>query len=346
MIYRTRRLLFLLCAAVLLGGCAGSHVLARADGLDASLAGAVAWYAPAVENDRTALARWRGSVGPPLVRAAPSAMASGGAEVTVVSWNTAVGDADVIAMVRDVARGREGQPLVLLLQEVYRRGEHVPRALADDAVFARRLGRPAGPPADVDSIAAALGMSVYYVPSMRNGGPESDEDRGNAILANVPLTRLEAIELSFENQRRVAVAAVISGTTGSGAPWQLRIVSAHLDNTVPRRLWIASEYGRARQARGLVALLDGVVPTVLGGDFNTWFGFSDQAYVETLRAFPQTPATDRRATFRGLLRLDHQFHRLPAGWTASVRRLDDRYGSDHSPLVGTIRVGRGAELPE
>jgi endonuclease/exonuclease/phosphatase family metal-dependent hydrolase len=249
----------------------------------------------------------------------------------------AVGDGDIVSLVRDVGRGREGQPLVLLLQEVYRCGEPVPRSLALDAAFARRLGGGGDRrPSDVGAVAAALGMSVYYVPSMRNGGHDSDEDRGNAILANVPLSGLEAIELPFENQRRVAVAATVAGTTAAGAPWRLRVVSAHLDNTVPRRAWIASEYGRARQARGLVALLDGDAPTVLGGDFHPWFGFVDQVYVETARAFPQTPSTDRRATFRGLLRLDHQFHRLPAGWSASVRRADDRYGSDHSPLVGTI----------
>ena len=78
---------------------------------------------------------------------------------------------------------------------------------------------------------------------------------------------------------------------------------------------------------------------VLAGDFNTWFGFADRAYLELARAFPQTRVTDTRRTFEGLLRLDHFFYRLPDGWSAGFRRADSRYGSDHSPLVGTVTVG-------
>ena len=175
---------------------------------------------------------------------------------------------------------------------------------------------------------------------MRNGRPsESDEDRGNAILANIPLSDLSAIELPFERQRRVAVAATIAGTSTRGLPWSLRVVSAHLDNIVGvRRGWVAgAEYARARQARGLVSLLDPRAPTLLAGDFNTWFGFSDQAYRETASAFPQTRVSDRRATFLGLLRLDHLFFRLPEGWRAEFHREEERFGSDHYPLVATIR---------
>ena len=105
-------------------------------------------------------------------------------------------------------------------------------------------------------MAQRLGLNVYYVPSMRNGGPTSDEDRGNAILSSLPLTDLRAIELPFERQRRVAVSATIAGRTTSGTPWQVRLVSAHLDNmSTIRRAWIGAEYGRARQARELAAAL-------------------------------------------------------------------------------------------
>lgn len=228
---------------------------------------------------------------------------------------------------------------MLLLQEVYRRGPSVPRLLAAGAAFAQRLGGSNGATraSDVDETASALGMRAYYVPSMRNGGPDSDEDRGNAILSNVPLERLTAVELPFEKQRRVAVAADVRGTSPDGSAWTLRVVSAHLDNAVPRRGWVGSEYGRARQARALVDFLRDEPATVLAGDFNTWFGFSDQAFIETSLAFPQTVTTDTRATFRGMLRLDHVFYRLPARWQRTLRRADDRFGSDHSPLVGTIR---------
>jgi endonuclease/exonuclease/phosphatase family metal-dependent hydrolase len=198
---------------------------------------------------------------------------------------------------------------------------------------------------EIDDVAAALGLHAYYVPSMRNGAPGiSDEDRGNAILSTMPLSELAAIELPFERQRRVAVAATVAGTTLDGRPWQLRLVSAHLDNMGgPRRLWFAgAEFGRARQARSLVTALRGTAPLVLGADMNTWFGFRDSAYATAAKAFPQTRVTDRRATFRGMLRLDHLFFRLADGWTAGFRRMDDSFESDHHPLIGTIEFASSA----
>jgi endonuclease/exonuclease/phosphatase family metal-dependent hydrolase len=191
----------------------------------------------------------------------------------------------------------------------------------------------------VEDIARATGLSAYYAPSMRNGSPlDSDEDRGNAILANVRMGDLAAIELPFERQRRVAIAATVGGTLATGEPWSLRLVNAHLDNVVGlRRLWIfGSEHARARQARALVDYLAGTDTALLAGDFNTWFGFADRAYTAAAHAFPEWPATDRRATFRGVLRLDHMFFRLPDGWSATFRRADGRYGSDHFPLVATL----------
>jgi endonuclease/exonuclease/phosphatase (EEP) superfamily protein YafD len=118
------------------------------------------------------------------------------------------------------------------------------------------------------------------------------------------------------------------------------VASVHLDNLVgPRRVWVAGgEFARVRQLRGVLALLDGESPAILGGDLNTWFGFSERAVAEALRAFPQTVAADARPTFLGLLRLDHLFWRLPDGWAFRYRRLDHRFGSDHYPLAGTLRV--------
>lgn len=334
-----RRTSLFVCLAAVLAGCAGGHALSRLDGVESALDHPIAWFSPAVDSDRAALARWRASVGPPVVRTVPASSVSPSDEITVVSWNTALGAADVVGFVQQLPAAREGRPLVLLLQEVYRRGDVVPRKFAPGSAFARRLGGALGLTSnDIDSIAAALGMTAYYVPSMRNGGLDSNEDRGNAILANIPMSNLEAIELPFERQRRVALAAAVQGLTTDGQRWTLRVVSAHLDNTVARRAWIGSEYGRARQARGLVSWLQGDAPTVLGGDFNTWFGFSDQAFLETALAFPQTPTGDRRATFLGMLRLDHLFYRLPAGWQARAVRAEHRFGSDHSPLIGTIRL--------
>ena len=106
------------------------------------------------------------------------------------------------------------------------------------------------------------------------------------------------------------------------------------------RGWIlGGEFGRLRQARALVELLRGEEIVVFGGDFNTWFGGAEPAYREIRKAFPNGAAPDTRATFLGLLRLDHVFFRIPVSWSADFRRADERYGSDHYPLFATVRLG-------
>jgi endonuclease/exonuclease/phosphatase family metal-dependent hydrolase len=319
-----------------LAGCVGAHGLAPRDTV---ALGPVRWFTPSAQGDRVALGRWRSSVGEPLVSDPAATAVVAGNELTVISWNIAVGDGDIERFVTGL---RRDAPLVLLLQEAYRAGPGVPRLLSPDAIYAGHLGAVRPGRSDIQKVAERLGLRVYYVPSMRNGAPTlSDEDRGNAILSNLPLSDLSAIELPFERQRRVAIAATVTGQSSYGATWHLRVVSAHLDNMIGVRRMLASggEFARARQARGLVDLLDGSAPLVLGGDFNTWFGFSDRGYLDTARSFPQTVVTDRRPTFRGLLRLDHLFFRFPAGWRAEFHRGDDRFGSDHFPLVGTVHIG-------
>jgi endonuclease/exonuclease/phosphatase family metal-dependent hydrolase len=323
---------------VLLSGCAGHYELASR----AVTGGGPSWLQPAWTPDQARLEGWREAVGPPLLLPlAADRAAAESPRLTIVTWNTAVGDADVVRFVHDLqARIGPRAPLVLLLQEVYRGGLPTRRLPGPAAAFAARLGalRDHDDP-DIAAVARATGLTLYYAPSMRNGSPAgSDEDRGNAILANVPLKDLAALELPFERQRRVALAATVGGHLDSGAPWSIRLVCAHLDNMVgPHRLWIAgSEFARTRQARALVDYLDDAGPSVLAGDFNTWFGFADRAYEETARAFPGAPPSDRGATFRGLLRLDHMFFRLPPGWQATYQRAGDSYGSDHRALVATI----------
>lgn len=328
----------LLAASTALHGCVGRHTLAirHIDGL----APQISWFAPIDSSDSSALERWRLSVGPPVFVAGEDPSAATLNTLTLVSWNTALGAGDVERLVATLRRAAPGTPIVLLLQEVYRGGPEVPRLLSRNAVFASPLRglRADGRRDEVEAIASALGMSAYYVPSMRNGSPSrSDEDRGNAILATLPLSDLSAFELPFERQRRVAVGATVEGAYRNGEAWRLRLVSAHLDNMAgSRRLWLAGEPARVRQTRGLLSLLQDETAVVLGGDFNTWFGFADQAFREASRAFPGTRVTDRRATFHGVMRLDHLFFRLPEGWSARFRRADDRYGSDHYPLIATV----------
>jgi endonuclease/exonuclease/phosphatase family metal-dependent hydrolase len=328
----------------LVTSCTGNHSMARHEvaAIGPALP-AISWLGPDLTADRSSLHSWRQSVGPPVVIAADAAAAAPADRLLVVNWNMHVGGGDFERLAQDV-RGRAGAhvPVVFLIQEAYREGPEVPTELTGTASFASliRSLRPDGTREEIEVVARRLGLHAYYVPSMRNGGPgTSAEDRGNAILSTVPLGELGAIELPFERQRRVAVAATVTGTTMTGSPWRLRVVSAHLDNMVgARRLWIAGgEFGRTRQARGLVSALADQKTVVLGGDLNTWFGFRDGAYRTAAGAFPQTRVADRRATFHGVLRLDHLFFRLDPGWTAEFRRADSAYGSDHFPLIGEIR---------
>jgi endonuclease/exonuclease/phosphatase family metal-dependent hydrolase len=333
---RSRSLPFTALVAVLSAvaatACASQYALMRRP--TAEVAGVV-WFSPAVHSDRASLERWERVVGSPIVRAPHSASRTAPDRIVLVSWNTALGEGDAPALLADLTRDYPGRDVVLLLQEVYRRGLGPPPAVQKPG-YGRKHG---GHGDDIVAIADRLGMNAYYVPSMRNGSPEnSDQDRGNAILATLPVRDLTAIELPYERQRRVAVAATVRLQSPSNGPIDLRLVSAHLDNRVGGgRLWFAGGlFARARQARALVNVLRGEDAAVLAGDFNSWFGFGDLAVRETLGVFPDTPLTDGRPTFRNLLRLDHVFVRLPDGWSVAAHRARRRYGSDHWPLVATI----------
>jgi endonuclease/exonuclease/phosphatase family metal-dependent hydrolase len=162
-----------------------------------------------------------------------------------------------------------------------------------------------------------------------------------ASRSPLPLTGLEAIELPYESERRVAVAATVHAPGPNGVLRSLRVVAAHLDNRSARDRFMGTfGSGRARQARALAAAIEDSA-VVVGADLNSWnAGFLESA-VPLLRAsFPDSPFTSV-PTFpvaRGLIsrKLDHWLARLPDGWSASVRRVDDRYGSDHYPLIGSV----------
>lgn len=318
-------------------GCGAAHTLAPAPDAAPPLPG-LTWLSPVDVAEVATLTRWREAVGSPIVAPspAPSAAAAPTEALTVVTWNVALDEGDVDRFVAQLRQESPERPFVLLLQEVFRSGDDVPRG-PRDAAFAAHLGG-CERHREVDDLARRLGLSLYYVPSMRNGLTAGEaEDRGNAVLASIPLTDLAAFELPFERQRRVAVAASVAGETLDGRPWSLRLVNVHLDNLAGGPFgWISAEYGRVRQARGLVEALPSAGPLVLAGDFNTWFGFSDRVYRDTAKAFPQTRTGDSRRTFRGLLRLDHVFYRLDEGWRAETRRAESAFGSDHYPLITTV----------
>ncbi len=217
--------------------------------------------------------------------------------------------------------------------------------------WAKRIAAvpPGGQRTDIVSFAREVGLSLFYVPSMRNGAPAADppEDRGNAILANVPLSSQRAIELPLERQRRVAVAAEVLI-----ADTPVALCSVHLENRSPwSRAWRTLGAARRHQMARLLDV-EGFAPRgpaaaearahVLGGDLNTWVGGRREgAYRLARECFTHPEQPDPQPTHHfeigGWLRhSDHLMFRLPPGWHGDCRRLDDIFGSDHYPLVGTL----------
>ncbi len=299
--------------------------------------------------------RWCRGTGPPVIVATPrvasAAVDPAGANpaLAIVSWNVHVGGGDIEEMVRRLRSGAltGGVPVthfVLLLQEAFRASPLVPAQVPVGGRSARALGSsaPGAFRGDVIQAADTLGLSIFYVPSMRNGALATvAEDRGNAILSTETLSDLEAIELPFARQRRVAVAATVSGARVDGTAWSVKVASVHLESTVTARgLWVFASLTRQRQARGLLDAL-GPGSLIVGGDFNTWFGHADRTYLTMAGSMTDAAHADRRPTFGRIFRLDHLFARPPAEWTVVATRLDDRMGSDHYPLLARVRMTNG-----
>jgi endonuclease/exonuclease/phosphatase family metal-dependent hydrolase len=312
----------------------------------------VTWVGPAASRDRDRLDRWCDAVGPLVAEPTPHVPPIFDNTIAVVVWNIHVGGGDLGQLLDALTRGEftGGAPatsFVLLLQETYRRGDGVPAPAPPGAAGPRAiLARPpSGPRRSALDVARERGLAIVYAPSMRNARmadtADRVEDRGNAIVSTWPIADAVAIELPFERQRRVALAATIRGRTTAGAPWQLRVADAHLDTSVAltRGGPLAA---RRRQAAALVqALGASPLPTVLGGDFNTWLGSREPAVGALRRAFPDTPAHATAATWRGPLGvrgvLDRVFVRNVSGGV-SVRRLPGRFGSDHYPILLLVSV--------
>lgn len=297
------------------------------------------------------MARWCATVGPALLQPA-AATSPTTDQLAIVSWNVHVGSGDVADLVRRLRAGEftGGEPIahfVLLLQEVYRRDTavpaQIPRGLPAPSRIAARTGR--GP--DVAHIADALELAVFYVPSMRNGITSVDpEDRGNAIMSTIALDDPEVVELPLEHQRRAVAVATVAGRTPAGVPWRVRLADVHLDTALS-----LTRHGpfaaRRRQAQALAMALNtpGDMATIVGGDFNTWWGQSEPAVTLLRGAFPQTPATPARPTWRGPLgihaQIDYVFLRGPFTFTR-VERLPGRYGSDHYPMLAIVRFSNAS----
>jgi endonuclease/exonuclease/phosphatase family metal-dependent hydrolase len=305
--------------------------------------GALTWIGPTPERDRARLDAWCETVGPPIVYSGSISTPPRADRVAVVSWNTHVGAGDVVELVRRLRAGTllQGSPIssfILLLQEAYRRGPLVPALSERQVDVPSARSRASKARQTIEDIAGTLELNLLYTPSMRNGA--GDEDRGNAILSTLPFDDPIVIELPFERQRRVAIAARVHGRTSAGRPWQLRVVTTHLD-TSPALTRGGPAQARLRQTRALIdALANQEGPIVLGGDLNTWWGEDEPAFKALRHEFPDVRAGSSRApTWRGpigtMTRVDYIFARL-GGRPIEVRRLDDRLGSDHHPLLTVI----------
>jgi endonuclease/exonuclease/phosphatase family metal-dependent hydrolase len=295
-------------------------------------AGLVVWQ-PDGQQDQPMLDRWCHSVGPPVVDVAQASPAQV-RRLLVLSWNAGVGAGRLAALV-DLVRARAPTPasgdvgLVVLVQEAFRGGpdvpEHLPAGL--DAPGSIRPGRPVP---DIVEVARTLGMSLVYVPSMRNGPATSRyerEDRGNAILSTEPVTDVSAFELPFAKQRRVAVAATLT-VRGSGG--KVRVVAAHLDT--PGR----GTLGQAKALARFIAGGQGDVPVVLGIDTNALLGRSGPIVGQLEAALPLPPSCRSGRTGPWPFgRLDFVFTNLPEART-TCETLTDRYGSDHVPVLLTV----------
>jgi len=312
---------------------------------------AVVWWSPPGDHAREELSRWCETVGPVVFQPAPAAPSDRAIDsLAVVSWNVHVGGGDVAALVRALGAGEftGGAPVgdfVLLLQEAYRRDAAVPSHMLRWHPVPDRIAARTGRGPDVVHVSRDEGVALLYAPSMRNGIIDVDrEDRGNAILSTLPLGGVTVVELPLQRQRRVAPAAVIAGHTTGGLPWTLRVVDVHLD-TALALLHGGPFAARRRQAETLAAAIAATAPradhltTIVAGDFNTVMGAREPAIAYLRRVFPDGPAPLQRPTFRGPLgfhaNLDHVF---VAGRVKSitVRRLPDRFGSDHYPLLTTV----------
>lgn len=294
------------------------------------------------------LEHWHGNVGEAVALDLAGPLVRGVTTIDVLSWNVAIGLGrleDVISRLRAGAFDGEirgaNRPLVILIQEAYR---------SDNSIPARALSRHHGGKAprharsDIVELAHALGLSLRYAPSMRNGAHRSD--RGNAILSSVAIAHARAFPLPHVRQRRVAVAAELGGLP------MLTFSSAHLDT---RRARVQRQSGRLLQAAALGKHLTeewgSDQSLVLGADFNSYLGTREPMFAELHRAgFVRLAHNGRtRHTFhaRGVrMLLDHILIRTtPASISAAqVMRLDETtsdreltiFGSDHHPLLARI----------
>jgi endonuclease/exonuclease/phosphatase family metal-dependent hydrolase len=330
------------CSLVGAAACARMPPPAMAPARSGSCRSAdVHWIGPADAGNRTRLDSWCAGVGQPAVfHASGNSAAIAIEDVVFVSWNVHVGNGDLESFVSDLRAGRltggrSVDHFVLLLQEAVRSGADVP-PFGAGASTARAIAAHGPHETDIVTLARDLGLSLLYIPSMRNGadadGPAAD--RGSAILSTLSLDDPVAIELPGERQRRVAIFATLGAVSSAGQSVSVGVV--HLDALgAPGRLWVfGTPFMRELQARSLESLLPARA-LVVGADLNTWHGAGEPAprrIAQALGTPVAQPGKDSSARV-----LDYLFFRLPGHLAAEYSTAKEKYGSDHHPLVGWIR---------
>ena len=342
----------------------------------------VAWARPDSEGEQSRLDDWCSAAGEPVVRQLASAEvpvevmreaslgggpAAAGSEsfsaagfdpietLTVATWNIEVGSGDLIGFLEEqigyscesAPIGRESRvPFVLLVQEAHRASNDIP-AIPDGVSLPGAIGKSDAHEsrADIVAVAERCDLSLFYAPSMRNGAEaegETPEDRGNAILASIPLSEHSAVELPLETQRRVAVAALAHPPGRE----PIRVVSFHFDVAANMlRVITTGNSTRLRQGLGLARALeeldggDRPVATIIGGDVNSW-SEKESVIRHLAEQFPQSPTATAEGT-RGSYPTDHMFLRTFEGSEVSMaegsyRVVPDEYGSDHRGRVLTL----------
>jgi endonuclease/exonuclease/phosphatase family metal-dependent hydrolase len=304
-----------------------------------------------VGTGHTRLPAWRANVGSTISLDAAPFPSAHPRTLVVLDWNVWLGRGRLAEVVRRIRAGeylssgvRGDMPLVVLLQEAYRIDESVPARSTGRA--GRKLVTRTRPQDGIVDIARQLGLSLRYVPSMRNGSERSD--RGNAILASLPLENAVGIELPLMLQRRVALCAeVVIGEQ------RLPVMSAHLDpRGPPGHKWLGAA-GRAAQTEYLLQWLEAKT-VLLGADLNLGRGRAERSWRLLSQAgfTPGVPAMlpSWRHTYHGFTRLllDYLLARNGNQIIAEFRvsRLDEDprdqgrtiFGSDHHPLLGLLTL--------
>ena len=321
-------------------------LFAAASGQHQPLPTTVAWLPNLASSDIPELARWSRAVGDPIVLQTSRREIPDAESLTIVTWNVHGTHGRLLDFVaRLKAGGITGKPVehfVLLVQEAVRVRRGAPPPLADGMKKASRIDGTDPSLPDIVESAEALGLSLLYVPSMRNG--EEREDRGNAILSTLPLEEAYAFELPYRRQRRVGVAATLA-VTDAGQRRPLRVVNVHFDTTDGRdRLYVLGN-PRPAQARATLDYVKSIETpaalAVIGGDFNTFLPFEDAAE-HMRRDWSLNQGVEDAARTRGLVRLDYLFFRIEAELCGETSRARAPFGSDHYPVIGRFHRASAA----